>query len=229
MDLFAETEGFLTAIRDQVILTRNYKKYILKQPDTDELCRRCGKESETIQHITAACEQLAPTEYVKRHDGLAKIIHQKLTEAAELIDNKSPYYKYTPASVLENGNFKLYWNRSILTDKTVPFIRPDITFMNKNTKNTFSIDIAVPNTHNLAKTITDKQNKYQAVANEICAMWKQKVAQVILIVISSTGVIPKLLSQSLTTLNLHLNTYIQVQKFVILGTCSIVRNFLNYK
>ena len=73
-DLFAEIEGFLTAIQDQVILTRNYKKYILKQPDTDELCRRCGKESEKIQHITAACEQLAPTEYVKRHDGLATVI-----------------------------------------------------------------------------------------------------------------------------------------------------------
>jgi len=77
-----------TAIHDQVILTRNYKKYIFKQPDTDELCRRCGKESETIQHITAACEQLAPTEYVKRHEGPAKIIHQKLAEAAELIDDK---------------------------------------------------------------------------------------------------------------------------------------------
>ena len=46
--------GLFTAIQDQVILTRNYKKYILKQPDTDELCRRCGKELETIQHITAA-------------------------------------------------------------------------------------------------------------------------------------------------------------------------------
>ena len=64
-DLFAETEGFLTAIQDLVILTRNYKKYILKQPDTDELCRRCGRESETIQHIIAACEQLAPNEYVR--------------------------------------------------------------------------------------------------------------------------------------------------------------------
>ena len=63
--MFAETEGFLTAIEEQVILTRNYKKYILKQPDTDELCRRCGKESETIQHITAAREQLAPTKYVE--------------------------------------------------------------------------------------------------------------------------------------------------------------------
>jgi hypothetical protein len=45
-----------TKIQGQVIPTRNYKKYILKQPDTEELCRRCGKKSETIQHITAACE-----------------------------------------------------------------------------------------------------------------------------------------------------------------------------
>jgi hypothetical protein len=28
--LFAETDGFLTAIQDQVILTRNYKKYIFE-------------------------------------------------------------------------------------------------------------------------------------------------------------------------------------------------------
>jgi len=93
----------------------------LKQPDTEELCRRCGKESDTMQHVTAACEQLAPTEYVKRHDGLARIIHQKLAEVAEMIDDKSPYYKYTPANVLENENFKLYWNHIILTDKTIPF------------------------------------------------------------------------------------------------------------
>jgi len=39
-DLFAETEDFLTAIQDQVIPTRNYKKYILKHPNIDELCRR---------------------------------------------------------------------------------------------------------------------------------------------------------------------------------------------
>jgi len=58
--------GLLTANQDQVILTRNYKKYILKQSDTEELCRRCGKESETIQHITAACEQLATIEYTRK-------------------------------------------------------------------------------------------------------------------------------------------------------------------
>jgi hypothetical protein len=75
----------------------------------------------------------------------------------------------------------------------------------------------------------DKQNKYQELANEICAMWKQNTAQVIPLVISPTGVIPKSLPQSLKRLNLHPNTHIQMQKSVILGTCSIVRIFLNYK
>ena len=77
------------------------------------------------------------------------------------------------------------------------FNRPDVTFMNKKTKNTFLIDIVVPETNNFAKTITDRQNKYQELANEICVMWKQKTAHVIPIVNSSTGVIPKSLSQSL--------------------------------
>jgi lysophospholipase L1-like esterase len=97
--------------------------------------------------------------------------------------------------------------------------------INKKTKNNFLIDIAVPNTHNLAKTITDKQNKYQELANEIYAMWKQNTAKVIPLVISYTGVIPKSLPQSLKRLNLHPNTYTEIQKSVILGTCSIVRNF----
>ena len=72
------------------------------------------------------------------------------------------------------------------------------------------IDIADPNTHNLVKTITDKQNKYQELANEICAMWKQNATQVVPIVISSTGVIPKSLSQSLkdlTGIQIHIYKY----------------------
>ena len=64
----------------------------------DELCR-CGKELEAIQNITVTCEQLAFTDYVKRHYGLARVIHQKLAEAADFIIDKSPYYKYVPANV----------------------------------------------------------------------------------------------------------------------------------
>jgi TPP-dependent indolepyruvate ferredoxin oxidoreductase alpha subunit len=108
------------------------------------------------------------------------------------------------------------------------YLSTDLTLTNKKTKNTILIDIAIPNTHNLAKTVTEKQKKYQELANEIRAMWKQGAVQAVPIVISTTGIIPKSLSQSLKRLNRHPNTYIQMENVVILGTCSIVRNFLNY-
>ena len=46
-----------------------------------------------------------------------------------------------------------------------------------------------------------KQNEYQELANEMCAMWKQNAAQVIRIAISLTGVIPKSLSKSINDLS----------------------------
>ena len=76
------------------------------------------------------------------------------------------------------------------------------------------IDIAIPNKHNLAKTITDPQNKYKELANEIFAMWKQNAAQVMPIVMSSIGVMPKSPLQSPKRFNLHPNICIQLQESV---------------
>jgi len=93
--------------------------------------------------------------------------------------------------------------------------------MNKKTKNTFLIDIAAPNTHNLAQTITDKQNKYQELRKKYVPCGSKRQHKRSRIVILSTGGIPNSLSQSLTRLNLHPNTYIKLQKSVIHGTCSL--------
>jgi hypothetical protein len=64
-----------------------------------------------------------------------------------LIEDKSAHYRYTPADVLEKDSIKLYWNGSIITDKTAPADRPDINVRNKNTKTTYLIDIVVRNAH----------------------------------------------------------------------------------
>jgi len=45
-----------------------------------------------------------------------EIIHQKLAEAAGLIENKSPYCKFTPTSVLENGYYPSETGRSSRID-----------------------------------------------------------------------------------------------------------------
>jgi len=46
-----------------------------------------------------------------------------------------------------NNNFNLYLNRSIPTDRTIPVNRPDTTFINKKTKNTFLIVIDISQIH----------------------------------------------------------------------------------
>jgi hypothetical protein len=131
-DIFPKTEGFMCAIMDQVNATNNYRKYILKDNTIDtDLCRHCQKESETIQHITGACSQLVSTAYKQRHDQVCKIIHQKLAYKYGLLNKTMPYYKYIPNTILENETIKLYWDRSLITDKTIHNNRPDKTLVDK--------------------------------------------------------------------------------------------------
>jgi hypothetical protein len=130
-DIFPETEGFMCAIMDQAIATNNYRKYILKDNTEDtDLCRQCQKESETIQHITGACSQLVSTAY-KRHDQVCKIIHQKLAYKYGLLNKTMPYCKYIPNTILENEIIKFYWDRSLITDKTIHNNRPDMALVDK--------------------------------------------------------------------------------------------------
>lgn len=158
-ELFPETEGFMLAIQDQVIETRNYQKYIIKKLPSDS-CRKCNSAPETIQHITGACKAITQTDYKFRHDQVAKIIHQKLAQKHKLINVELPYYKYTPETVIENDTHKLYYDRTILTDKTIHFNRPDISLIDKKNQTAMIIDIAIPNTHNLRNTISEKLSKY---------------------------------------------------------------------
>jgi hypothetical protein len=56
--LYPETEDFMIAIQDEVIATKNYRKFILKDSSlTDDLCRRwrCNDLPETIQHFKSDC------------------------------------------------------------------------------------------------------------------------------------------------------------------------------
>ncbi|KAL0882135.1 hypothetical protein ABMA27_000695 [Loxostege sticticalis] len=216
--LFPETEGFMIAIQDQIINTRNYKKYILKDPHliTDK-CRKCNRQSETIQHITSACPNLTQTDYTHRHNQICNIIHQKLAFKYQLLTGKPlPYYQYTPKPVLESSSHKI----------TVHNNRPDITLIDKQNKLVYMIDVAVPNTHNLHKTITEKIHKYTELKEEIVKIWQMDKVHIVPLVLSSTGVIPRHLLSALRNLDIPESTYMTMQKAAILNTCRIVRRFL---
>lgn len=217
----------MLAIQDQIIATRNYRKHIIRDPNQQtDMCRHCNTASETIQHITGACKSLVQTDYKHRHDQVAAIIHQQLAHKFKLIEDMIPYYKYKPETILENRNHKIYWDRTIITDKTIHYNRPDITLHDKTNKTVYLIDIAIPNSHNIQTTISEKLSKYQDLAIEIKTQWKAQIVHIVPIVLSTTGIIPKSLKQSLDTLHMPSYTVHMLQKATILNTCRITRKFL---
>ena len=82
------------AIQDEVIGTRNYRKYIVKDGSIgNDNCRLCGKASETI-HVTGACEKLVGKEYKERHDDVTKVVHGLIAQQY-IQGEREPYYLYT--------------------------------------------------------------------------------------------------------------------------------------
>ncbi|KAF2886553.1 hypothetical protein ILUMI_19620 [Ignelater luminosus] len=136
----------------QEINKNDVRKYILQDKTlTDDKCRVCNQQQETIEHIIAGCSILASTDYIRRHDNVAKIVHQHPALHHNLIESKVPYYTYSPEILLENS-----------------------IFMNKVHKRTYLIEIAVPLTNNLQRKHTEKIQKYIELAAEIKDMWEQR-------------------------------------------------------
>jgi hypothetical protein len=70
-----------------------------------------------------------------------------------LLKNTQPHYSYTPESCLESDSYKLYFDRTILTDIHIKHNRPDIIILNKqqkrnqaiqNQRNSFSRGFPLP-------------------------------------------------------------------------------------
>ena len=226
--LYPETEGFMMAIQDRVIRTKNYEKHVLKM-NIEDRCRKCGQIGESIEHVMAGCPALANTAYLGRHNQLAKLIHQELGFKYELLDRKTtpPYYKYNPQPVVERGNFILYWDRPIVTDQTIDYNRPDILLINQGEKTATLVEIAVPLTHNLKKTEAEKMAKYEELAFQLKSIWKLERVVIVPIIISAEGVISKKTTKNIEKLAVNKNILRVGQKAVLLQTCHIVRKFLN--
>ena len=138
-----------------------------------------------------------------------------------------PYYEYNPESVLENDFYKLYWDFTIYTDKTIPHNRPDMVLLDKKQDIVHLMDISVPADANVDAKYRDKIEKYLPLATEIQRLWKLKEVIIVPFIISVTGITPHSFLRHLKQLHLGENVHTQSQKAVILHTCNITRSFLN--
>ena len=116
-------------------------------------------------------------------------------------------------------NYTLYYDRYIITNRTVHNNRQQTVIFDLTVKQAYLIDAATPNSHNLHSTLTKKLHKCTDLTVELIRIWQLSMAYST----STTGIIPNKLHKSLKLLNFRAALYVLMQQAVILNTCHIAR------
>ena len=142
------------------------------------------------------------------------------------IDCSNKWYEHQPSPVVENDELRITWDMTIYTDKKLKHNRPDITVMQRNTKEWILIDIAVPADQNVWKTEQEKEEKYQDLAFEMkrCGHGASEVS-VVPIVVGALGTTSKSTRPRHRQIELP-DVVGSVQLAAILGTAHILRKVL---
>ena len=124
-----ETEALITAAQEQALNTKQHKAKVLHK-STDSLCRMCKSADETVTHIIAACQKLAGSEYLKRHNAVAAIVHKNICQEYG-IETPEQVWLHNPEAVAENEKVKILWNFEVRTDHRIHHRRPEIVIVDK--------------------------------------------------------------------------------------------------
>jgi hypothetical protein len=117
---------------------------------------------------------------------------------------------------------------TVLTDIHIRHNRPDIIILNKQQKQAYLLDIAVPNSHNInTQTYNTKINKYLELSVAMRNLWCLEKISILPFIISATGIVPQSLFKNLKILNFVNTLVVEIQKGILLYSCHIVRKFLN--
>jgi hypothetical protein len=83
------------------------------------------------------------------------------------------YCKSEPQSDVDSTQtHKLYYSRSIITDRTAHNKNPDTVMLDKTTKESYLTDVALSNSYNLRSTISERLQKYTHLKEELVTTLK---------------------------------------------------------
>ena len=125
--------------------------------------------------------------------------------------------------MIENDPAKILWDFYIQTDKQVIANKPDIVVVDKNTKYTTIIDIAVRNDKSIKDKELEKVDKYQPLWEELERTWK--TTAVVVPVVGALGAVTPKHTQWLAQIPGKVDAH-GLQKCALLGTGKILRRFL---
>ena len=221
-DLKKETEGMILAAQGQALRT-NYVKFRIDHSCVSPKCRMCGDKDETVRHVICECWKLAGTEYKRRHDNVARIIHRTLCIKYGF-STAERWYEYNPEKVLNSREVKILWDFSVQTDHEIEARKPDIIVIDNTSRECHFIEITCPLDWSILERENFKVDKYQDLKREVAKLWNVRPV-VIPVVVGTLGMVTNWLEGFTRNIGLDVPVGL-LQKACLLGTARILRRVL---
>ena len=213
-DLKGCTEALICSAQEQALRT-NYTQFHIDKTADSPLCRMCGERGESIYHLISECGKLAQHEYKRRHDDVARYVHWQLCQNVG-IESCDKWYEHKPECVMENNDYKIYWDFMIQCDRKIEARKPDVVLIEKWTKDVRIIDIAIPGDKRVKDKEIEKLEKYQMLKEEVRRLWKMKTVTVLPIVIGALGAVSQRFTGYVNKVGANIRLEI-MQKSALLG------------
>ena len=179
----------------------------------------------TTGHLASGCSKLAQREYKRRHDRMGLGVYWELCKKYGM-KYSSRWYEEVPEAVRlsKDGNFELWWDRSVETTQKLDHNRPDIVLINRVKKEWLIVDFSVPSDVNVVGKEDEKIMRYSPLALDARKLHGVST-KVIPVVVGSFGVVSSRLAGFLRELGVG-HTLGGLQTSAIIGTSIILKKVL---
>lgn len=189
------------------------------------MCRHCNEASETLDHILSSCDALAFTNYLDRHDQVARQVAKVIVEKFG-VEWKHEYWRGAPPKQFvlkrDGKEGRLQWNPKVKTVDKVEHDRPDLILQLPEGPTVF-IEFTVCRDDKVVERAKYKEDKYRLLAEDWAKKHK-RYPTVLPIVVGTRGVIPRQTMTSLAKLKAW-GFDVQVsrlQKAAVIGSVKVV-------
>ena len=218
-DLKKETKGVILSAQGQALRT-NYVKFRIDHSCVSPKCRMCGDKDETVWHVIGECSKLSGTEYKRRHDNAARIIHRALCMKYGF-STAERWYEHKPEKVLESREVKILWGFSVQTDHEIEARKSDIIVIDKTSRECHFIELTCPLDWSILERENFKVCKYQDLKREVAKLWNVRPV-VILVGVGALGIVTNWLEGFIRKIGVDVSVGL-LQKACLLGTARILR------
>ena len=139
-----KTAAIFNNMQQQMTETRAWKK--LRGIGEVDICRLCGEQKETLQHLLSGCKKFTAIEYVRRHDNALKIMAVEWGKKEGLLPEKTRLYneRWEMGHVIEKDGKKTLWDREHKMRTHCKVRRPDLTLEDERKKEINIVDTVCP-------------------------------------------------------------------------------------